>query len=326
MIKFATIGSGSIVHTFLKEALLCEELEYVAVYSRKEPTGKEFAAQYGVSKVYTDLNELAEDGEIDAVYIASPNCFHCEQAILLMEHQKHILCEKSIASNVKEAENMKTAAEANGVVLLEAVRSIFDFGFSVILATLPELGKIRRISLQYGKYSSRYDNYKNGMIENAFNPMFSNGALMDIGVYVVHALIRLAGMPKEIIADAILLDNGIDGQGTILAKYDGMQAELLYTKIANNCIPSQIQGEEATLVIDDISCPYRFRIYKRSGEVKETQLHEPGWNMIYEIKEWIRLIQNKEVIHRNNEYSVMAMQIMDEARKQTGIVFPADTQ
>lgn len=326
MIRFATIGSGNIVHVFLKEALLCEDLEYAAVYSRTEETGKALAGQYGVTKVYTDLEELAQDPDIDAVYIASPNCFHCEQAVLLMEHQKHVLCEKSLASNTKEVQRMKAVAEANGVVLLEAVRSVFDSGFSAILEKLPELGTIRRISLQYGKYSSRYDNYKKGVIENAFNPIFSNGALMDIGVYVVHALIRLAGMPDEIIADSVLLENGIDAQGTILAKYEGMQAELLYSKITDNRIPSQIQGEDATMVIDDISCPYQFSIYNRKGEVKQTVLHEPGWNMIYEIEEWVRLIQKEEVVHQQNEYSVMAMQIMDEARRQNGIVFLADRE
>lgn len=324
MIRFATIGTGSIVHTFLKEALLCSDLEYVAVYSRKEETGKAFAVQYHVTKVYTDLKELARDQEIDAVYIASPNCFHCEQAILLMKHKKHILCEKSIASNAIQAKQMIETAKANGVVLLEAVRSVFDSGFSAILEKLPELGTIRRISFQYGKYSSRYDNYKKGIIENAFNPVYSNGALMDIGVYVVHALMRIAGMPQKIVADAVLLENGIDGQGTILATYNGMQAELLYTKITDNRIPSQIQGEDATMVIDDISCPGQFRIYTRNGEINEIILHEPGWNMIYEIKEWIRLIQRNQSVHRHHEYSLMAMEMMDEARRQTGIVFPAD--
>jgi predicted dehydrogenase len=78
---------------------------------------------------------------------------------------------------MKELEKMLKAAEDNGVILLEAMRSVFDLGFKAIEDNINKLGAIRRITFQYCQYSSRYDNFKKGIIENAFNPIFSNGYL-----------------------------------------------------------------------------------------------------------------------------------------------------
>lgn len=76
---------------------------------------------------------------------------------------------------------MRKAALENQAVLLEAMRSVYSPGFQAVRENLHKLGKIRRVSFQYCQYSRRYDNFKKGIIENAFNPALSNGALMDIG-------------------------------------------------------------------------------------------------------------------------------------------------
>ena len=94
------------------------------------------------------------------VYIASPNCCHCEQSIQMMEAGKHVLCEKPIASNVMEYEKMLEAARRNGVIFFEAMRSAFTPEMEVLEEALPLLGKIRQASFSFCQYSSRYDNYK----------------------------------------------------------------------------------------------------------------------------------------------------------------------
>lgn len=185
-------------------------------------------------------------------------------------------------------------------------------------------GTIRRISFQYAKYSSRYDKFKEGIIENAFNPAFSNGALMDIGVYCVHPLVRLFGMPKKIIADSLLLSNGVEGAGTILASYDGMQAELLYSKITNNRLPSQIQGEDGTLVIDNITNICSVVFHDRNGNAKTVIDLPPNHTLEGEVNDWLRMIETGEGIQEENEASLMELRVMDEARRQAGIIFPAD--
>ena len=212
MIRFATIGTSAIVDRFLEAAALCEGLVHTAVFSRKKETAKAFAKKHGAEFIYTDLKELAESSDIDAVYIASPNSCHCEQAVEMLKHGKHVLCEKPAASNAAELQRMRAAAENGQAVLLEAMRSVYDPGFQAIEANLYRLGKIRSVSFRFCQYSSRYDNFRKGIIENAFRPELSNGALMDIGVYCVHPLVRLFGMPEKIEGASVFLENGVDGR------------------------------------------------------------------------------------------------------------------
>lgn len=327
VIRFATIGTNFITEWFLEAVGQCEGLAYTTAYSRNEATAREFAAKHGAAGYCTDLRELAEAADIDAVYIASPNSLHCEQAVLLMQHGKHVLCEKAIASNSRELERMLAVARENRVVLLEAMRPAFDPGLAVIRDHLPKLGKIRRASFQYAKYSSRYDHFKAGIVENAFDPAFSNGALMDIGVYCVHSLVKLFGSPQKIHAEALMLESShgrIDGAGTILAQYPDMLADVMYSKICDNRLPSQIQGEKGTMLIRDIANPVDLTIQYQNGGQEELHIEKEGINMIYEILEWRRLIENHLSGEEHNRYSVMAMEMMDEARRQTGLVFPAD--
>lgn len=324
MVRFATIGTNFITEWFLEAAGHCEGLSYAAAYSRNEETAKAFAQKHGAGRWCTDLEELAEADDVDAVYIASPNSLHCGQAIQMMRHGKHVLCEKAAASNSRELEEMLAAARENRVVCLEAMRPAFDPGLVAVQNSLQKLGKIRRVSFQYAKYSSRYDKFKAGIVENAFNPAFSNGALMDIGVYCVHPLIKLFGRPQQIHAEALILPGGIDGAGTILAQYPDMMADLMYSKICDNHLPSQIQGENGTMLIQDIPNPTDLFIYYRNGDTEEIHIEKEGINMIYEVREWQRLIEAHLSGEEHNRYSVMAMEVMDEARRQTGVVFPAD--
>ena len=190
----------------------------------------------------------------------------------MLKGDKHVLCEKSIASNQREFEEMRKAALENQAVLLEAMRSVYSPGFQAVRENLHKLGKIRRVSFQYCQYSRRYDNFKKGIIENAFNPALSNGALMDIGVYCVHPLVSLFGKPERVVTSSLKLSNGIDGAGTILVEYPEFQGELLYSKITDSRVPSQIQGEEGTMVIREIPDPQEITIYYRSGKTENLEI------------------------------------------------------
>lgn len=324
MLRIATIGTNFITDRFLEAAGCCEGIAYTVTYSRNEETAKAFALKHGAKRYETDIQKLAEAEDVDAVYIASPNSLHCEQALLMMSHGKHVLCEKAAASNSRELAQMLQSAKEHQVVFLEAMRPIFDPGLAAIEANLHRLGTIRRVSFQFAKYSSRYDHFRQGVIENAFNPAFSNGALMDIGVYCVHTLVSLFGAPKSVLAQAVMLPGGIDGAGTILAGYPGMQAEILYSKITDNHLPSQIQGEEGTMVIRNIQEPVQLTIYDRNGKTEERMIEKEKNSMIYEIREWCRMIDQRLSGERYHQISSFAMEIMDEARRQINLVFPAD--
>lgn len=302
----------------------CEGFKVQAVYSRSMEKAKEYAGKYGIEDCYDSLDALAAAENIDAVYVASPNALHARQSIKMLKAGKHVLCEKTIASNSGELEHMIKAAKEHQAIVMEGMRSVFDPGFSAIQENLPKLGKVRRATFQYCQYSRRYDNFKKGIIENAFKPELSNGALMDIGVYCVHPMVKLFGLPNEISAHCLKLSNGVDASGTIVATYDEMQAELMYSKITNSALPSQIQGEEASMIIKEIPDTTTIEIVYRSGEREEIKIDKKTNNMYYEIEEFIRLAETKESAKVHNQYSVWELKVMDEARKQMGIVFPAD--
>ena len=329
MVKIAFMGVGGIAERmaptltgmiFEGDQSICR----YAVAARELDRACRFAQKHGFEKAYGSYDEMLEDGEVDLVYIATPHSHHYEHIKKCLAHGKHVLCEKAVASNVRELEQMLAEARKNQVVLLEAMRPAFDPGLQAISENLPKLGKLRRVSFQYAKYSSRYDKFKAGTVENAFNPAFSNGALMDIGVYCVHPMVKLFGRPQQIHAGALMLPGGIDGAGTILMQYPEMMADVMYSKICDNRLPSQIQGENGTMLIRDIPNPTDLTIHYHNGEVEEIHIEKEGINMIYEVREWCRLIEAHLSGGEHNRYSVMAMEVMDEARRQTGLVFPAD--
>ena len=89
--------------------------------------------------MYTDY-ELFLESDLDAVYIATPTYAHCPQTLKALEHGKHVLCEKIMAVNANEAEQMIECAKKNQVILLEAMRPAFDPAYQLIMENLPKIG------------------------------------------------------------------------------------------------------------------------------------------------------------------------------------------
>ncbi len=319
--RFAIIGTSRISDTFMDAASQVPEFELKAVYSRNREKGQVFADKYGAGLLYTSLEELADSKEVDAVYIASPNSCHAPQAIQMLNGGKHVLCEKPIASDSEELAKMLGAAGQNKVILLEAMRSVFDPGFAMIEKLLPRIGTVRRVAFTYCQYSSRYDRFKQGIIENAFNPRLSNAALMDIGVYCVHPMVKLFGLPKSIQAQSIFLHNGMEGMGTVVVLYDSMLAELHYSKITQGYLPSQIQGEQGTMLIYDIPDTKAIELCFGDGRRERIEIDKKKNNMYYEIEEFIRLVKRKEATNPHNQFSVWQMKVLDEIRRCAGIRF-----
>ncbi len=326
MIRFGIIGTNWITESFISAAQELNDFRLTAVYSRKEETAKEFASKFQLSTTYTDLDDFSKSNEIDAVYIASPNSFHAHQAIACMDQGKHVLCEKPIASNLNELLEMKAASERNNVVLMEAMKTTLLPNFLAVKENLHKIGKIRRYNASYCQYSSRYDKYKEGIVMNAFKPEFSNGSLMDIGIYTIYPMVTLFGKPKGLQANAHLLESGVDGQGSILFEYDGMDATVTYSKIANSYLHSEIQGEEGTIIIDKIHTPEKLLIKYNDGTEEDITLPQNTKSMFYEAEEFIRLIKSgeKESTMNSITNSLTTMELIENARYQIGLTYPAD--
>lgn len=327
-LKIGMIGTNFISDDFCAAAAQVPGAELFAVYSRKQETGGAFAAKHGIPRVYTDYDRFL-GSDLDAVYVASPNFAHCAQTLKALDHKKHVLCEKVMAVNEQEVRSMIDCARQNNVVLLEAMRPDFDPAYDLIEQNLPRIGKLRRATFEFCQYSSRYDSFRDGIIQNAFNPELGNAAVMDIGVYCIHSLVRLFGAPKNVKAFSTKLSNGFDGSGIVLLEYEDMTAEAVYSKIAVSVTPSVLQGEDGSIMIDYISKPESVSLRLREsardtltgGTIKKLPYTPAKNNMIFEIQEFLKLIEKKEVDHKYLKYSLDTIRVLDEVRRQTGIRF-----
>lgn len=320
MVRFGLIGTNFITEWFLEQALLRKDFVLEAVYSRNMEKACSFAERYGAKKAFDALSDLYSDKDVDAIYIASPNCCHYEQAMGALTHGKHVLVEKPAATSEAEFTSMLRVAKENGVLVLEAMRPAFSPGIEMVRQYINDIAPVRYARIAYCQYSSRYDAFKEGRVLNAFNPALKNGALMDIGVYCIHVLVTLFGKPDVIQARSMLLNNGLDGAGAITVAYPDLLAQISYSKVSDSRTSSELQGECGTLLIDDICNPRRLTLWLRGGEPTEIAVPVTDFGMGAEIDAFLRMIQEGGA-ERFQQDTRVALSIMDVVRVQTGITF-----
>lgn len=334
-IRFGVVGTNFITDWVIAGARQDERFELTAVYSRKQETAEAFALKHGIPYTFTSLEEMAKSTLIDAVYIASPNFLHASQSILCMQQGKHVLCEKPFASNAKEVKAMIEASRRYNVTLMEAMKPTLTPNFKAVLENKDRVGVIRRYFSCYCQYSSRYDKFKEGIVLNAFNPELSNGAMMDIGIYAVYPMVVLFGRPQRIDASGVVLSSGVDGQGAINFLYEGMNATVLYSKIADSFLPTEIQGESGNITLDRINTIRKVEFTPRLAATMgkgpkpdpvDITVPTDKDEYYYEVAEFIDLILSgrRESEINSHAHSLITLEIIDEVRRQLGVVYPAD--
>ena len=353
MLRIATIGTSMITDDFIQVVNANNQAAFVGTLSRDANRGAAFTAERGGERNFTSLDELAAAADVDAVYIGSPNALHYEQALACIAGGKHVIVEKPFCATEAQALEVFRAAEAAGVVALEAMRPLHDPAFHAVEDALGEIAPIRRASLRFGKYSSRYNEILAGRATNIFDCNMASGSLMDIGVYAVEPMVEIFGMPSGLTSMTTLLDPStqelthgpIDGCGSILASYGGgrISVELAHSKITNDLLPSQIEGERGTIQIDHRGDVVRGSATEAPREQDDNgrvlDLPKSSNTMEYELTDFITAIGGidsvKEEIwetpagrHELGHYrdvTLVSLRIMDAVRQQAGITFPADS-
>ena len=326
MIRFAVIGTNWITRQFVDAAHETGKYKLTAVYSRSLEQAQSFANDYPVEHLFTSLEAMAQSDDVDAVYIASPNSLHFPQTELFLRHKKHVICEKPLASNLREVEQAIAVARENQVVLFEAFKTASLPNFQLLQQTLPKLGQIRKAFINYCQYSSRYQRYLDGENPNTFNPAFSNGSIMDIGFYCLASAVALWGEPKQVQASASLLESGVDAHGVVVMDYGDFSVTLQHSKVSDSTLPSEIQGEAGALVIEKISECQKLSFVPRGSKAQDLSQPQHINTMLYEAEEFARLVENNEVNPPGLEVSRITAKVQTEIRRQTGVVFPADAQ
>ena len=161
---------------------------------------------------------------------------------------------------------------------------------------------------------------------NAFRPELSNGALPDIGIYTIYPMVVLFGRPQTIKAVGFKLSSGVDGEGSVVFSYPEMDAAVLYSKIADSSLPTEIQGEDGNIVFDRINIINEVNLLPRNGQKELLSYPAQHNEYYYEVKEFIDVVQsgNQQSTVNSWENSLITMEIMDEIRRQLEVVYPAD--
>lgn len=292
MIRFCTVGTSAITDRFVEAVDSVPGARIEAVHSRHEASAVAGAERWGGTPVWGGLATTLQSPDIDAVYIASPNAAHGEQVRIALDAGKHVLVEKPATPTSAEWDELVALAEDRGLVLIEAMRTAYDPGTAFVRSVLPQLGTLRTATLRFQKRSSRYDDVLAGERVNMFDPELAGGALNDLGVYCVRAMLELFGIPDSV--EGVLVDvaSGVDGAGQLLALYPGLVVGLDFSKITTTSQPSEIQGEDATLTIDHISSPRSLHLVRRDGTEETLVLDEPGHTLDHEVERFVELVDD----------------------------------
>ena len=322
--KIGTIGTGNIVTWVMTEAVRVAGVTYEAVCSRKEETGRALAERFGVGKVYTKLEDMLADREIDWVYVASPNSLHYAQTKAALESGKHVICEKPFAPTRAQAEKLAALAEDKGLFLFEGITTLFLPHFARIREKLPEIGPVRQVSCTFCQYSSKYDALKAGQTPNVFNPAFAGGALMDINLYNLYFVYGLFGMPDKLTYHTRRHENGIDLGGVAVLEYPGFVAQCTGAKDCKSDNGAHIIGEKGFIRVENpVSMCTRVTVVTDAGEqVFDEQQSETAW--YWEMQGIAGLVAADDRVdcRRRMAQSADVMELLERARRDAGIVFP----
>lgn len=330
-IKLGVIGTNFVSDWLCDAVSSADGITAHAVYSRTAEKGREFAEKHGIANVYTSLGDfLASD--IDAVYIASPNFLHREQAVMAMNAGKHVLVEKPAALNSEEYAEMTECAKRNRVILMEAMRPVHDPALDTAVNEMKKLGEVRHAVFDFCQYSSRYDRFKRGEVMNAFDPSLGNAAIMDIGVYAIETCIAVFGKPRSLFSRSMFFENGFEGMGNALLDYGSFCAEIVYSKISdsvNTDYPSYIMCEGGSVSLGKLSMMTGVKSYARGSEEKVLvgeRFENGGSNMIFEVNDFVSAIGGERLSRDYGALTRDTICVMDEIRRQSGVVFPERKQ
>ena len=196
-LKIAVIGVGNISRNHIDGYLSHPNVELYALCDINEETLKKKGEKYGITRLYTSEEEmLAQCPEIDAVSVCTWNNGHAPATIMALNAGKHVLCEKPMALNAKEAQEMINAAKKNGKKLM--VGFVRRFGNdAAITRDFIDAGDLGELYYAKATYLRR-----NGCPGGWFSDKARSGGgpLIDLGVHVIDLVRYLMNGPKPVSA------------------------------------------------------------------------------------------------------------------------------
>lgn len=322
-IRWGILSTGTIAHNFAKTVTqMAGEAKITAVASRTKEKADEFAKQYGIPEIYGSYQELANNKNVDVIYIGTPHSQHFENIMMCLESGKHVLCEKSFTVTAAQAEAAYEMARSRKVFLMEAFWTKFFPVYNELDEILRNgvIGELRLVNAQYG-YCVGPERAK-----RKFDPLLAGGALLDIGVYAIGFAAMILGYePQQIYSMVRKNEAGTDSASVIIMQYEGGAIAQLTSAIQTNIpVLATIYGSRGYIEIPDFKNPERIRIvpdYAKPYEI-EHPIAINGFE--YEIREVQSCIESGQLFssRMTPEQSIAVMRIMDHVRGSWNMEFP----
>lgn len=278
-LKIGLAGHGAIARHCLVPAMhACRYAELAGVCGRDAERCRRFAGEAGIPAWYADYEEMLADGEIDGVLLATPNYLHYPQVIAAAEAGKHVLCEKPMALNMKEALQMVDACESAGVVFMVGHHLRYK-SCNIRAAEMVKNGDLGRVSTALAKWSF---NIPGGRLEDAWRnkPELSGGGqLMNVNAHCLDLLAYLFG--KAVKVSAFLQrenDAEVEEGSTVIAEFTGGITAIARGSYREHGVSNslEIAGSASSLLVEGACSAGRHGTLRLmpSGDVEKAEFDE----------------------------------------------------
>ena len=323
-LRWGILATGWIAELFVSDMHLAG-LNVVAVGSRSQEAADEFAKRFSVPRAHGSYEALVADPEVDIVYVATPHPLHADNAILALEHGKHVLVEKAFTLNAAQARQVREVAQAKNLLVMEAMWTRYLPHMKRIHEILDTgtLGTIRALEIDHSQALST------DPLHRVSNLELGGGSLLDIGIYPVSFTWDVLGTPDQIVASATIRETGADAEVATIFRY-GNDAIAISQSSSRGAGPNtaSLIGELARIDIDKTWYePTSFRVVGRDGTIWEEYVSEvEGRGMQYQamaMEDYLRAGKRDSDLLPIDE-TIAIMESLDEIRRQIGLRYPSE--
>ena len=323
-IRWGILGPGNIARSFSQGLSVLDDAEIVAVGSRSAERAAAFGEQYGVRRRYASYEALANDPDVDVVYVATPHPFHKEHSLLCLRAGKPVLCEKPFTLNAADTAEVIALARERRLFLMEAIWTRFLPHIVKLRQLIAEgaIGEVRQVRADFS-FRAEIDPQS-----RLFDPALGGGALLDVGIYPVSLVAMLLGAPADIVSLAQLGTTGVDEQAGIVMRYDGGRLAVLTTAIRTSSPHEALMlGTTGHIKVHDAWWKPSALTLVRDGK-PEQPIDVPavgnGYN--YEAAEVMRCLREgrteSEIMPLDESLAIM--RTLDAIREQWGLRYPGE--
>jgi 1,5-anhydro-D-fructose reductase (1,5-anhydro-D-mannitol-forming) len=323
-IRFAILGFGHhAVRRLLPAFAQCNEASLQGMWRRDQDAARKNCSEYKIAECFPSREALCSSAKVDAVFITSPDAMHLDDTLLALKHGKAVICEKPVAMNAGEAEEMNRAAKAAGILFGVAQNFRFNRSLEWMREQIAD-GRIGKPQLAHAQYSYPAAQAPRKWITDP--TLACGGPIADVGVHCIDALRFVLG---EDVSSVSTLARKDEASGKVeavaslqLEMTGGVYANVTASARAPYRTLVEVTGSDGVLIAENgltVDRPVQL-VVRRAGELVETLTVENGDGYTRMLDSFARALRGQESFAASGEDGVRNMRALDAAYKswQTG--------